>query len=91
MHVTNVSENALRVQWLRLHSFTAEGPGSIPGWGTKILQAVCVGGGVLGWGNKMMASRKCLGAGCGGFQGWGWGVLAGAKAIFFERRECTQI
>ena len=26
----------LEVQWLRLTAFTAEGPGSIPGWGTKI-------------------------------------------------------
>ena len=28
------------VQWLGLHAFTAEGLGSIPGQGTKILQAV---------------------------------------------------
>ena len=27
-------------QWLGVCSFTAEGPGSIPGWGTKILQTV---------------------------------------------------
>ena len=27
------------VQWLGLHAFTAEDWGSIPGWGTKILQA----------------------------------------------------
>ena len=27
------------VQGLGLCAFTAEGPGSIPGWGTKILQA----------------------------------------------------
>ena len=26
-------------QWLRLHTFTAEGGGSIPGWGNKIPQA----------------------------------------------------
>ena len=26
------------VQWLGLGAFTAEGPGSIPGWGTKIPQ-----------------------------------------------------
>ena len=26
-------------QWLALCDFTAQGPGSIPGWGTKILQA----------------------------------------------------
>ena len=31
--------NSLAVQWLGLGTFTAEGPGSIPGWGTKILQA----------------------------------------------------
>ena len=28
------------VQWLGLHTFTAEGVGLIPGWGTKIPQAV---------------------------------------------------
>ena len=27
------------VQWLGLHAFTAEGQGSIPGWGTRIPQA----------------------------------------------------
>ena len=31
--------NFLAVQWLGLYAFTAEGPGSIPGWGTKIPQA----------------------------------------------------
>ena len=31
------------VQWLGLHAFTAEGPGSIPGQGTKIPQAVSRG------------------------------------------------
>ena len=33
------SGNSLAVQWLGLGAFTAEGPGSIPGQGTKILQA----------------------------------------------------
>ena len=28
------------VQWLGLQAFTAKGPGSIPGWGTKVTQAV---------------------------------------------------
>ena len=28
--------NSLALQWLGLCAFTAEGPGSIPGWGTKI-------------------------------------------------------
>ena len=28
--------NSLAVQWLGLCTFTAEGPGSIPGWETKI-------------------------------------------------------
>ena len=32
-------ENSLAVQWLGLCAFTAEGMGSIPGQGTKILQA----------------------------------------------------
>ena len=31
--------SSLVVQWLELHTFTAEGAGSIPGWGTKIPQA----------------------------------------------------
>ena len=30
---------SLAVQWVGLSTFTAEGPGSIPGWGTKIPQA----------------------------------------------------
>ena len=30
--------NSLAVQWLGLHAFTAEGPGSVPGRGTKIPQ-----------------------------------------------------
>ena len=30
--------NSLAVQWLALGSFTAMGPGLIPGWGTKIPQ-----------------------------------------------------
>ena len=30
--------NSLAVQWLGLGAFTAVGLGSIPGWGTKILQ-----------------------------------------------------
>ena len=32
-------ENFLLVQWLRLCTFVDEGPGSIPSWRTKILQA----------------------------------------------------
>ena len=35
--------NSLVVQWLGLHAFTAEGEGSIPGQGTKILQAMQCG------------------------------------------------
>ena len=31
------------VHWLRLHASAAEGTGSIPGQGTKILQAVWYG------------------------------------------------
>ena len=30
--------NSLAIQWLGLHAFAAGGMGSIPGWGTKILQ-----------------------------------------------------
>ena len=35
--------NILAVQMLGLHDLTAEGPGSIPGQGTKIPQAACLG------------------------------------------------
>ena len=35
--------NSLAVQWLGLHPFTAEGPGSIPGWGARIPQAARCG------------------------------------------------
>ena len=35
--------NSLAVQWLRLHIFTAEGPGSTPGQGTTVPQAVRCG------------------------------------------------
>ena len=46
-HVHSVSANSrklgipwwLRCQWLSLCALTAEGPGSVPGWGTKIPQA----------------------------------------------------
>ena len=38
-----VSGNFLAVQWLGMHAFTAEGTGSVPGQGTKILQAVQCG------------------------------------------------
>ena len=31
--------NSLEVQWLGLCALTAEGPSSMPGWGTKIPQA----------------------------------------------------
>ena len=32
--------NSLVVQWLELGTFTAKGPASIPGWGTKVPQAM---------------------------------------------------
>ena len=32
--------NFLVVQWLEFHDFTAKGTGSIPGWRTKIPQAL---------------------------------------------------
>ena len=35
-----ISGNSLKVQWLGLHAFIAKGLGSIPGWGTRIPQAV---------------------------------------------------
>ena len=40
-HVKKVKfGNSLAVQWLRLHASIAVGPGLIPGWGTKIPQAM---------------------------------------------------
>ena len=36
----NKTGNSLAVQWLELQALTAEGLGSIPGWGTKIPQAM---------------------------------------------------
>ena len=44
--------NSLVVQWLERCAFTAGGLGSIPGWRTKILQAVQSG---WGWGWRMGA------------------------------------
>ena len=35
----NATGTSLAVQWLELHASTAGGIGSIPSWGTKILQA----------------------------------------------------
>ena len=35
--------NSLVVQWLGLHAFTAKSVGSIPGWGTEILQVARYG------------------------------------------------
>ena len=45
MHPCKVykSGTSLAVQWLGLRPSTAGGPGLIPGWGTKILQAVQCG------------------------------------------------
>ena len=37
------TRNSLAVQWLGLCAFTADGPGSIPGQGIKIPQAVGCG------------------------------------------------
>ena len=39
-------------QWLGLGAFTAKGSGSIPGWGTKIPQA-------MGCGQKKKSSMSC--------------------------------
>ena len=39
----NRSEISLRVQWLRLNPSTAEGMGSIPGQGTRVLHALQCG------------------------------------------------
>ena len=39
LHYLRNAESFLIVHWLGLCIFTAEGPGSIPGWGTKILQS----------------------------------------------------
>ena len=42
--------NSLEIQWLGLGAFTAMGPGLIPGWGTKIPQALLVAGSTKEWG-----------------------------------------
>jgi len=34
-------KNSLAVQWLGLPAFTAEGPGSIPGWGELRSHRLC--------------------------------------------------
>ena len=47
----------LVVQWLELCIFTAKGPGSIPGWGTKIPQVTQCGG-------KKLQKNECW-RGCG--------------------------
>ena len=39
-HTLKHKGNSLAVQWLGLGAFTAGGPGSIPGQGTKISQAL---------------------------------------------------
>ena len=53
------------VQWVGLHTFMAEGPGSIPGRGTKIPQATCGmakkkkgGGGITGENYKQLYTNK---------------------------------
>ena len=40
---TKIGGNSLVVQWLELCTFIAEGTGSIPGGGGRILQAACIG------------------------------------------------
>ena len=39
----NKIRNSLAVQWLGLHAFTAEGPGSVPSRGNRILPAREIG------------------------------------------------
>ena len=39
-NIINNAGNSLVVQWLGFHTFTDEGSGLIPGWETKILQAL---------------------------------------------------
>ena len=41
--LNSVYGNSLTVQWLGLGTFTAEGPSSIPGQGTKNLRAMQCG------------------------------------------------
>ena len=47
--------NSLMVQWLGLGAFMAEGTGSIPDQGTKILHSA-----PHGWGKKKKKKLKCL-------------------------------
>ena len=41
--IKNSAETSLEVQWLRPHTSTARGRGSIPSWGTKIPHAPWLG------------------------------------------------
>ena len=40
--MTEVTYHTHLHQWLRLSTFIARAPGSNPGWGTTILQAMCL-------------------------------------------------
>ena len=53
--------DSLVVQWLGLHAFTAQGAGSIFGWGPKIRQAMHPG---VGWGTTKPAFMKDVINGC---------------------------
>ena len=48
------SGNSLAIQWLALRAFTARGPGSVSGWGTKIPQAI--------WCGQKEKKRNCAGS-----------------------------
>ena len=53
--------SSLAVQWSGLHTLTAEGPGSIPGWGTKILHSASTTGTTktfFFWQNKNISGPK---------------------------------
>lgn len=65
--VTIVSGNSLAVwQWLELFAFTAEGPSSIPGHRTKILQSGTV--------QPEKEKNTFLRDSCEGLNELGWGV-----------------
>ena len=50
------------VQWLGLHSFIAGGPGSIPAWGTKVLDALWHGlkNKTKSWKRKEARFKPCM-------------------------------
>ena len=73
--ITIVPGNSLVVQeWLGLCAFTDKGPGSIPGWGTKVLP----------WRTGMERSCVPESENDGESGGWGTGALRGVQTSLWD-------